>query len=131
MCETCNPLGLRQPAASQVHGTVFAGIVLAVIIMAVVARAMVAGVGPFQAAITDVVAAPDGLLVTIEVTNAGSASSPTMCRIGDPNLAGVGPETAFVQSPPIEPGRTRTFQATVRSLGTEPRELSVSCGDGS
>ncbi|HET7703946.1 MAG TPA: hypothetical protein VFK35_11145 [Candidatus Limnocylindrales bacterium] len=131
MCEACNPLGLRQPAASQAHGTVFAGIFLAVIVLAVLARATVAGVGPFEAAITDVTAAPDGLVVTIEVTNAGSAGSPTMCRIGDPSLPGIGPETAYVQSPLVEPGRTRTFQATVRSLGTEPRELSVSCGDRS
>jgi ribosomal protein L40E len=31
MCERCNPLGLRAPAASQVHGTVFVGIVAAVL----------------------------------------------------------------------------------------------------
>lgn len=131
MCEACNPLGLRQPAASQAHATVFAGIFLAAIIMALAARAMVTGVGPFQAAITDVAPAPDGLVVTIEITNAGSATSPTMCRIGDPSLPGIGPETAYVQSPPVEPGQTRSFQATVRSLGTEPRELTVSCGDRS
>lgn len=129
MCETCNPLGLRQPAASQAHGTVFAGIILAVIVMAVVARVMVAGVGPFRASIVGVAAAADGLVVTIRVTNDGSATSPTMCRISDPSLPGIGPETAHVQSPPIEPGTTRTFQATVRSLGAEPRELTVSCGD--
>ena len=47
MCERCNPLGLKQPAASQAHGTVFLGIAVAVVVLAVVARLAVSGVGPF------------------------------------------------------------------------------------
>ncbi|HEX5826618.1 MAG TPA: hypothetical protein VFY23_03800, partial [Candidatus Limnocylindrales bacterium] len=35
MCEHCNPLGLKEPAASQAHGTVFVGIAVAVVLMAV------------------------------------------------------------------------------------------------
>ena len=46
MCERCNPLGLKAPAASQAHGTAILGVAVAVVILAVVARLAVAGVGP-------------------------------------------------------------------------------------
>jgi ribosomal protein L40E len=128
MCERCNPLGLSAPAASQAHGTVFIGIVLAVILLAFLARLAVAGVGPFRSEVTAVVATPEGLAVTIALTNEGSSASRTTCRIADPALPGIGPETAYAQSPQVEAGRTATFQVTVTSLGTVPRPLSVSCG---
>lgn len=129
MCERCNPLGLRQPAASQAHGTVFAAIFVAVIILAVVARTTAADAGPFGATITGVASAADGLRVTIAITNDGSEASATMCRVGDPAIPGLGPETAYVQSPLVGAGETVTFETTVRSLGTNPRPLTVSCGD--
>jgi predicted nucleic acid-binding Zn ribbon protein len=127
MCEACNPLGLKAPAASQAHGTVFLGIAIAVVIMAVVARMLVAGVGPFSSTVAGVTADPAGLLVTISVTNQGSSAGSTTCRIGDPTIRGIGPETMFVQSPVVAPGETMTFDAVVASLGTTPRPLSVDC----
>ena len=45
MCERCNPLGLKQPSASQAHGTVFVGIAVAVVALAVIARLAVSGIG--------------------------------------------------------------------------------------
>ena len=54
LCRACNPAGLKQPAASQAHGTVFLGIALAVIAMAVVATFLVGGVGPFRSSVRDV-----------------------------------------------------------------------------
>jgi ribosomal protein L40E len=127
MCEACNPLGLRPPAASQAHGTVFLGIAAAVIIMAVVARSAVAGVGPFETAVNGVTATDGGLRVTIALTNEGSAAGGTTCRVSDPTIRGLGPETAYVQSPFVDPGATVVFDAVVTSLGTEPRELDVVC----
>jgi len=35
LCERCNPLGLRDSAASQVHGSVFIAVTLAVIVLIV------------------------------------------------------------------------------------------------
>ena len=128
MCERCNPLGLRQPAATQVHGTVIVAVLAAVVVLAVLARLPLAGVGPFSSTITDVAAADGGLAVTIAITNEGSPGA-VMCRIADPERTGIGPETAFVQSPRVGEGETVTFTSTVTSLGTEPRELSVACGD--
>ena len=127
MCERCNPLGLRAPAASQAHGTVFVGIVAAVLIMAVVARLSISGIGPFQSTVTNVVADPAGLKVTVSVTNGGSAAGSTTCRIDDPSLGGIGPEAAYVESPRVEPGSTVVFDVLVGSLGTEPKALNADC----
>jgi predicted nucleic acid-binding Zn ribbon protein len=128
MCERCNPLGLKDTAASQAHGTVFLGIGLAVVLMAVVARLAISGVGPFTGAVTAVTAAPAGLQVTISVTNDGSKAGSTTCRIDDPDLPGIGPEAVFVQSPVVDPGATVRFDTLVAGFGTETRPLHVDCG---
>ena len=128
MCERCNPLGLKAPAASQAHGTVFVAIAIAVVIMAVAARLALANVGPFTATISDVRANPGGLMVTIAITNDGSSAGRTTCRVGDPAIRGIGPETAYVQSPMVDGKSTVSFDAVVVSLGTTPKPLSVDCG---
>jgi hypothetical protein len=127
MCEACNPLGLKQPSPSQAHGTVFIGIALAVIVMAVVARMTVSGVGPFSSGVADVAQAPGGLLVSVVVRNEGSAAAAVTCRIGDPEIRGIGPETAYVSSPVIPPGGSVTFESVVTSLGTTVRPLTADC----
>src|SRR4029077_3481238 len=68
LCERCNPLGLRDSSASQVHGLAIGGVFAAVIILAIFARLSVSGVGPFVAT---AVATPDGtgLAVALSVTN--------------------------------------------------------------
>src|SRR4051812_8446522 len=63
MCERCNPLGLRQPSASQAHGTAIGGVALAVVLLAVLARVLTAGIGPFPAQVANVVPAAGGLTV--------------------------------------------------------------------
>jgi ribosomal protein L40E len=127
MCEACNPLGLRSPAASQAHGIAIAGIALAVVIMAVVARLAIAGVGPFTSSVAAVTADPGGLRVTVSVTNAGGRAGSTTCRIDDPALRGIGPEAQFVQSPIVEAGGTLTFDVVVAGLGATPRPLTADC----
>ena len=127
MCETCNPLGLRSPAASQAHGIAIAGIAVAVVIMAVVAKLAIAGVGPFTSSVASVAAEPGGLRVSISVTNAGSSAGRTSCTIEDPALRGIGPEAQIVESPLIEGGQTVTFDVVVTSLGTTTRTLTADC----
>ena len=127
MCERCNPLGLKQPSASQAHGTVFIGIAVAVVLLAVIARVAVSGIGPFSGSITGVVPDPQGLKVTIAVTNEGTSAGSVTCRIDDPSITGIGPEAAYVTSPIIQPGETVTFSAVVASLGTTVKPLTVDC----
>lgn len=127
MCERCNPLGLKPPAASQAHGIAFVGIGLAVVIMAVVARLSIAGVGPFTSSVASVAADPAGLKVRVTLTNGGSSAGSTTCRIDDPSLRGIGPEAQFVESPRVEPGATITFDVLVTSLGTVPKPVTADC----
>ena len=88
MCESCNPLGLKAPAASQAHGTAILGVAIAVVLLAVVARIAVSGIGPFPSGLVDVGADPAGLRLTISITNGGSSAAAATCRIGDPDAAG-------------------------------------------
>jgi hypothetical protein len=126
LCEDCNPIGLAQPSATQVHGTAFLGIAIAVIILAVVARLSVAGVGPFDAQISAVAASGEGLAVTLEVTNKGTSTGSTTCRVTDPS-ARYGGASAYVQSPQIGPSQALTFTTQIGQLGSTPRLLAVEC----
>src|SRR6185436_15991086 len=54
LCEECNPLGLRDASASQVHGIALLGVIAAIVILAVLARIAVSGIGPFEASVGDV-----------------------------------------------------------------------------
>ena len=128
MCERCNPLGLRAPGASQAHGTVFLAIGAAVVILAVLARLAITNVGPFTSEVTGIQADPAGLRVTISITNTGSSAGRTTCRIDDPSLRGIGPETAYVQSPMVDGKATVSFDAVVVSLGKTARPLTADCG---
>jgi hypothetical protein len=125
LCDDCNPLGLRDVAAGQVHGSVFVAVVIAVAILAVLARLSIAGLGPFPATVDSIVPNSGGLAVTLTVTNEGAAGQ-TTCRLGIPGDVGVG-TAAFVTTPRIEAHQTRTFTAVVTTFGSEPRDLTVTC----
>ncbi len=128
MCEACNPLGLKSPAASQAHGTVFVGIAIAVVLMAVVARVIIADMGPFASSVGGVVVDPGGLKVTVTVSNEGRTAGATTCRIDDPSTGGIGPGAAYVESPVVPPGGSMTFDVIVGGFGREPRSLIAACG---
>jgi hypothetical protein len=126
LCERCNPLGLAQPSASQVHGTAVAGVILAVVLLAVLARVSVAGVGPFAARFVG--AAPDeaGLTVSVAVTNGGTKAGATSCRVTDPDLRFGGP-SALILSPEVPAGQSVTFTGIVTVFGKSPKPLDVDC----
>jgi hypothetical protein len=126
LCEECNPLGLRDASASQVHGIALVGVIVAIVALAVVARFAVGGIGPFEATVADVQSAGSALTVTVEVTNTGSSAGQTTCRITDASPRGGG-QAALVQSPRIEPGETRSFTREVTEFGSEPLPLAVEC----
>ncbi len=126
MCDRCNPLGLSQPASSQAHGTVFLGVAVAVIGLALLGQFLLAGIGPFSTQLVTSVPDPRGVSVTLAVTNEGTRAGIATCRVFDPSL-GIGPETAFFQSPRVEPGGTVTFSRLVTELGTEPQGIAADC----
>ena len=125
LCERCNPLGLRDSASSQVHGTVFVAIGLAVVGLAIVAMLAVSGIGPFPAEVVAVRTSGDALAVSLRVTNQGSSIGSTTCRISDPETAGG--RAALVLTPRIAAGATITFDAEVNGLGSVARPLAIEC----
>jgi hypothetical protein len=126
LCESCNPLGLRDVSASQVHGVAFIGVALAVIGLALAGRLLLSGVGPFASELVGVTADGDALSVTLTVTNSGDRAGQTTCRLSDP-LDRSGGGDGFVLSPQIEPGATVTFTKRVTGLGAIVRPLDVEC----
>lgn len=127
LCERCNPLGLPQPASSQAHGTIFLAIGISVVGLALLGRFALSGIGPFAGAVTNVVAAPAGLAITLSVTNQGSSAGSTTCRVYDQADPGVGPQAAYLLSPQIGPGQTVSFSRESSVLGTTVRPLAVEC----
>ncbi len=127
MCENCNPLGLSQPAASQVHGSVLLVLLGGILGLALLGRLALSGIGPFKAAIGNVVSDPPYLAVTLTVTNQGSSAGSTTCRVFDPVSPGIGPDSAYILSPRIEPGKTVSFSKEVTTLGGTVRPLAVDC----
>jgi hypothetical protein len=125
LCERCNPIGLRDAASSQVHGTVFLAIALAVIGLAIVGLIAVSGIGPFEAAVAGFRPDGDAVRVTLTVTNEGTKTGSSTCRVSDPTVAGG--QAGFIQSPRIAPGETRTFEARVVGIGTTANQLTVEC----
>ncbi len=126
LCELCNPLGLQQPATSQVHGTVFVALLLAIVVLAVAGRAALSGIGPFTAQVIGVAAASPGLAVTLDVRNDGSKRGTTSCRLTRAATRGIG-ASEIVLTPQIEPGQNRRFTTTTGKFGAEPLELAVDC----
>ena len=127
MCRTCNPAGLKQPAASQAHGTVFLGIGLAVVAMAVALTVLVSGVGPFRAALRNVVPDGNGLLLTVAVENLGSRAGRASCRVWDPTYPGNPPVETYVRTPEVPAGHGLVFEQRVTGLGAAVRSLAVDC----
>jgi ribosomal protein L40E len=127
MCERCNPLGLKEPAPSQVHGTVLLAVVVSIVGLALLGRFALSGIGPFEGKIGNIISAPPGLAVTLTVTNHGSAAGSTTCRVFDPASSGIGPDSALILSPRIDPGRTVSFSMEVTTIGSTIRPLAVEC----
>jgi len=127
LCDECNPLGLQQPAATQVHALAAGGIVLFVVILAILGRIGLSGVGPFSGQAGDTVAAPGGgLEITLSVSNRGSKAAATTCRVVEADRPAGGP-SQVVQTPVVPAGGSITFTASITAFGDEPRALGVDC----
>jgi hypothetical protein len=127
LCERCNPLGLKDSASSQVHGSVLVAVVLAVALLSIAAHFAVAGVGPFTARVTSLTpgAAVGAFVATIEARNDGQTAGSASCRLTDPADPAL-IHTAVVYSPRIAPGQTATFSQEV-GFGSADRPLAVTC----
>ena len=127
LCDRCNPLGLRDSASSQVHGTVFVAVAAAVAGLAIAAHLAVAGIGPFTARVTAMTPGLSAgvLIATIEARNDGQSTGTATCRVTDP-LDPALVHSTIVYSPRIAPGATVTFDQEV-TFGSVDRMLAVTC----
>ena len=127
LCDRCNPLGLKDSASSQVHGTVFLTVALAIVGLAVAAHLAVAGIGPFTARVTAMTpgATAGSFVATIEIRNDGRTTGSATCRLTDP-LDPALIHSTVAYSPRIAAGETVTFDQEV-DYGSADRMLAVSC----
>ena len=126
LCERCNPLGLRDSSSSQVHGIAIGGVVFFVVVLAIAARFALSGIGPFNASVAGTVPDGNALAITLSVTNGGSSTGQTTCRVTDP-ADRTGLAAAFMLSPRIGPGQTVEFTERVPGFGSVARPLAVEC----
>jgi len=128
LCERCNPLGLAQPSASQAHGTVFLGIGAAVLLLASLAGSASRGIGPFTVAMGPADSVPGGLAVAITITNTGATAGSATCQVTTSEIGSAG-LSEIISTPRIEPGATTTVDRQLKSFGSDPIPLAISCGD--
>jgi len=121
------PAAEPAPAASQAHGTVYAGVALGVVAPAVTAAFLVGGVGPVRASIASAGPAGDGLLLTLEVGNDGSREGRAACRVRDPAYLRNPPAETYVRTSPIPARGSRAVEQRVTALGSATRLLAVDC----
>lgn len=127
LCERCNPLGLAQPASSQAHGTVFLGIGAAVLLLASLAGSSSQGIGPFTVDMSAPNSVPGGLAVAITVTNTGATAGSATCQVTTTEIGSAG-LSEIISTPRIEPGATTTVDRQLKSFGSEPIPLTITCG---
>ena len=126
LCELCNPLELKQPSATQMHGIAAVGIIAFIFVLAVLGRVALTGTGPFEGRLVGVFPVPGGLAVTISLTNLGGKAAATTCLVSEsPNRAGR--PTQVVQSPLVPAHSVREFTVVVDKLGTTVIDLAASC----
>lgn len=127
LCERCNPLGLKDSASSQVHGTVFLAIGGAIVALAIFAHLAVSGIGPFSAQVTAVKAGatPGSVVASLSVRNDGRSAGSATCRVTDPTDTAL-LHAFLVYSARIEPGATAAWDQTL-DFGTPGRPLAIDC----
>jgi len=127
LCERCNPLGLKDSASSQVHGTVVLAVGTAIAGLAIAAHLAVAGIGPFTARLASMTpgSTAGSVVATIEVRNDGRTTGSATCRLSDPADASLIRSTVLY-SPPIAPGATITIDQEIADASAN-RPLTVTC----
>ncbi len=94
MCDDDNPGRIGAPSATQLHGT------------------MAAGVGPFTSSIVgQALLSNGGVEVAVQVTNEGSKASAATCHVSRGGVSQA--DDLIFLTAPVDPGRTATFERTV------------------
>jgi len=119
---------MATPSATQYHGTIVVAIVAGVVIMAIAASLSLRGIGPFTgAALSFRADPPDGVVVTVQVTNQGSREGRAKCQLTARDASAHVLRIRATVSPPVAGGGTITFEERLPGLATEPASVGASC----
>jgi hypothetical protein len=70
---------------------------------------------------------PGGLAVAITVTNTGATAGSATCQVTTSEIGSAG-LSEIISTPRIEPGATTTVDRELKSFGSEPIPLTITCG---
>ena len=128
ICAVCNRAGMATPSATQYHGTIVVAIVAGVVIMAIAASLAIRGVGPFRG---ETVAfrpdPPDGVVVTVRVSNEGSQAGRAKCQLTARDAADGILRVRATVSPSVPAGSSITFEERIPGLPAAPSGVTATC----
>ena len=124
LCDDDNPGRIKGPSATQVHGTILAGVIVGAIAFLLLARLAVGAGGPYEATIVGRASLASGAAeVAIEVSNTGSSEGIATCRVT--RDGGPRPDDVAFRTERIAPGAKirLTRVLPVPAEGTAPYDL--------
>ncbi|MDH4333786.1 MAG: hypothetical protein OEW24_00735 [Chloroflexota bacterium] len=128
ICSVCNQAGMATPSATQYHGTIVVAIVTGVVLLAVWASLAMSGIGPYEAMVLSVAAdAPDGVIVSVQVSNNGTRPGRAKCALEAQNAAGIAIRIRSAVSPQVPAGGSVTFDDRIAGLTEQPARVTVVC----
>ena len=71
---------------------------------------------------------PGGLSVAITVTNTGATAGSATCQVTTSEIGSAG-LSEIISTPRIEPVATTTVDRQLKSFGSDPIPLTITCGD--
>lgn len=131
MCDDDNPGHIKAPSATQVHGTILAGVAVGVVALLLLFRFAAVSNGPFVADVIGSATEADGALqVVVSVANHGGDAAIATCRVtrdGTPR-----PDDLVFRTDRIPPGgaseATRVLPAPdAGGTAYVPDHITVSC----
>ena len=128
ICEVCNQAGMKTPSASQYHGTIVVAIIAGVVGLAFWGSLALRGVGPYAGDVLTVQAdPPDGVQVTLRITNQGTKGGFASCILSAHDDAGRVMRSRTVSLGPVAGGTSTEFTERIGGLATQPGSVTVSC----
>ena len=131
LCDDDNPGHLRGPSATQMHGTIVAGVGVGLVFLALLANLAFGGIGPFSTRVLASAALPSGGVdVVFTVTNDGGKTTAATCRITRGGVSTT--HDPVFRTDPVEPGGTIQVTRTLQPPASGdpplvPERLTIHC----
>ena len=128
ICEACNRAGMKTPSASQYHGTIVVAIIAGVVGLAIWGSLALRGVGPYASNVVGFQAdPPDGVQVTVQVTNQGTKQGFASCLLAARDGSGQVVRSRTVSLGPVAGGASDQFTERIGGLAAQPGSVTITC----